>query len=53
MAILGTPVRSGKCPKCASKDVEIKYKKIDSNKSSTITRKWIKCNSCGYEGSLF
>jgi len=49
MAILDAPLRMGKCPKCDSRDVIVNYKKLDSSKSSVITKKTIKCNSCGYE----
>ena len=49
MALLEVPVSMGKCPKCGSKDVEIEFRKFLSSKSSTITKKYIKCNNCGYE----
>ena len=49
MALLEAPISMGICPKCGSKDVEIEFKKFLSSKSSTITRKHIKCNNCGYE----
>jgi len=49
MAIVEKIVIS-KCPKCGSMEVETKYRKIDSSKSSIITKKYIKCNSCGFEG---
>jgi len=50
MAIFKTSRKRGRCPKCGSTNVEVEYRKVNSNKSSTITRKWIKCNNCGYEG---
>ena len=50
MALLETPVSMGKCPKCGSRDVEIEFRKIETSKASVITKKWVKCNSCGYEG---
>ena len=49
MALLEVPV-SGKCRKCGSKDVEIQFRKFLLSKSSTATKKYIKCNNCGYEG---
>jgi len=49
MALLQAPVSIGRCPKCGSKDVEVKFRKFLTSKSSTITKKYIKCNNCGYE----
>jgi predicted RNA-binding Zn-ribbon protein involved in translation (DUF1610 family) len=43
-------VTSAKCPKCGSFEVEIKHRKIDCSKFSIITKKYIKCNICGFEG---
>jgi predicted RNA-binding Zn-ribbon protein involved in translation (DUF1610 family) len=42
--------KNNKCPKCGSMEVEIKHRKIDSSKFSIITKKYIKCNICGFEG---
>jgi C4-type Zn-finger protein len=50
MAILETPVVSGKCPKCGSRDVKVEFKRIECSKASVIMKKRIKCNSCGYSG---
>lgn len=49
MAITERIINS-KCPKCGSNEVEIKHRKIDSSKSTIITKKYIKCNICGFEG---
>jgi len=48
MAILERTVID-KCPRCGSIEVEVGHRKIYSSKSSIITKKYIKCNSCGYE----
>jgi len=50
MAIFSIVQKKGKCPKCESRNVEVDYRKFDITKDSTITKKWIKCNDCGYEG---
>ncbi|MDI6825595.1 MAG: hypothetical protein QMD36_00120 [Candidatus Aenigmarchaeota archaeon] len=50
MAILDFPRASGICPKCGSKDVEVMFRRLECSKSSVITKKWTKCNACGYEG---
>jgi len=49
MAILERTIID-KCPRCGSIEVEAGYKKIFSTKSSIVTKKYIKCNSCGFEG---
>jgi len=50
MAIVDAERLSDVCPKCGSNDVDVSYRRLDCSKSSVITKKWTKCNSCGYEG---
>jgi C4-type Zn-finger protein len=49
MAILESSPKTGTCPKCGSNNVEVEFKKTGTNKASTIVKKSIKCNDCGYE----
>jgi len=49
MAIFDTSPSTGICPRCGSRDVKVEFRKIDTNKNSTIVKKSIKCNDCGYK----
>jgi len=49
MAVLERTIIS-KCPRCGSMEVDVGHKKILSSKSSIVTKKYIKCDSCGFEG---
>jgi len=49
MAILERTIIS-ECPRCGSMEVKVGHRKIHSSKASIITKKYIKCNSCGFEG---
>lgn len=49
MAILDSSPSTGRCHKCGSKNVKVYFKKVDTNKNSTIAKKCVKCLNCGYE----